>query len=118
MMLPEIRLREKSPSADWGGNVAFVLAPVGALGASLRSPQSALGDFSRSLMMTSSRSHHTSRARTALVSTSNQTNNFFYLKLLQVSLNSTSLGNKYQLMTKSRLRNGTEPAVFVPEYYY
>ena len=26
-----------------------------------------------------------------------------------------SRGNKYQLMGKSRLRNGTEPAVFVPE---
>ena len=26
-----------------------------------------------------------------------------------------SRGNKYQLMAKSRLRDGTEPAVFVPE---
>ena len=26
-----------------------------------------------------------------------------------------SRGNKYQLMTKSLLRDGTEPAVFVPE---
>ena len=35
--------------------------------------------------------------------------------LLKLLSSITERGNKYQLMTKSRLPDGTEPAVFVPE---